>query len=367
MLRTETDNRNRVELAYDRLSDLVSGPDRSVGDRLAPIRTLARQCGTSVPTVQRAMERLEAEGRIERRHGSGVYVASPQRPLRLEQAVALCIEAGADVYGELTGLLSRDLHAAGRFATLVDTGHPGYSSLIRGVSHTDVSCLVIHGHLHFDFELLTDPLFRRKPIIGVLDWEPPAETPPVWQVVVDHAQGAAQMAAHLAALGHRDILFVGTYLQTWFLEQDIDRNNMATHAAAAWRATGGTWRSLASLSGTGVDGTLDEAALLAIMDAPNPPTAIWGLRDPEAVHAQRILRQHRPAIAERTAIVGWYDSVWAAAGSPPITSMNLNLRAIAEATVATIEALTDAPDGAPTCQRIPPILKIRPSSIPALP
>jgi LacI family transcriptional regulator len=198
--------------------------------------------------------------------------------------------------------------------------------------------------------------------VGVLDWEAPPKTPAVWQVVVDYAQGARQMAAHLAGLGHKRILFAGTATQTYFLDNAPERGNVASLIAAAWTATGGTWRKCSSKTLDGGEGFPDAAEVLAYFDAPDAPTAIWGLRDVEAVRLQRLLQTERPHLAASVAIVGWYDSIWSSAGDPPITSLNLNLSEIADRTVATIAALAADPHPSPCTHRIPPKLVIRQSS-----
>src|SRR5690554_1844772 len=49
-----------------------------VGDALPSERRLAEELGVSRPTLRAAIDRLVAEGRLERRHGSGTYVAEPR-------------------------------------------------------------------------------------------------------------------------------------------------------------------------------------------------------------------------------------------------------------------------------------------------
>jgi GntR family transcriptional regulator len=46
------------------------------GDQLPSVRQLAHELAVNQNTVLRVYERLEAEGVIERRHGSGTYVAN---------------------------------------------------------------------------------------------------------------------------------------------------------------------------------------------------------------------------------------------------------------------------------------------------
>lgn len=46
------------------------------GDRLPPERVLAEQLGVAVGTLRKALDELQAKGVLERRHGSGNYIAA---------------------------------------------------------------------------------------------------------------------------------------------------------------------------------------------------------------------------------------------------------------------------------------------------
>jgi GntR family transcriptional regulator len=59
---------------------------RSSGDRLPPERALAERLGVARMTVRRAMNGLVAEGRLERRQGSGTFVRRPVVSTRLQLA-----------------------------------------------------------------------------------------------------------------------------------------------------------------------------------------------------------------------------------------------------------------------------------------
>lgn len=52
--------------------------DLDVGDALPSERRLAEELGVSRPTLRQAIDGLVAEGLLDRRHGSGTYVARPR-------------------------------------------------------------------------------------------------------------------------------------------------------------------------------------------------------------------------------------------------------------------------------------------------
>jgi GntR family transcriptional regulator len=60
----------------DEILDLVE--ELAVGDALPPERVLAPRFGVSRMTLRRAVEELVREGRLERRHGAGTFVAEPK-------------------------------------------------------------------------------------------------------------------------------------------------------------------------------------------------------------------------------------------------------------------------------------------------
>lgn len=60
----------------DEILDLVEA--LAVGDALPPERVLAPRFGVSRMTLRRAVEELVREGRLERRHGAGTFVAEPK-------------------------------------------------------------------------------------------------------------------------------------------------------------------------------------------------------------------------------------------------------------------------------------------------
>jgi len=65
----------------DALMVFIQETDLGPGDRLPAERALAQRFGASRHTLRSALRRLEADGSIQIRAGSGCYVASPESPL----------------------------------------------------------------------------------------------------------------------------------------------------------------------------------------------------------------------------------------------------------------------------------------------
>jgi DNA-binding FadR family transcriptional regulator len=69
--------------------------ERLPGSQLPPVRELATRTGVATPTLQRAIDRLEAGGLVQARRGSGVTVCDPRRSGDLS-LLPLWFEALAD-------------------------------------------------------------------------------------------------------------------------------------------------------------------------------------------------------------------------------------------------------------------------------
>lgn len=81
------------------LDRIVSG-ELPVGARLPTEKEIARQFGTSRATVQNAMSPLVEEGRIEKRVGSGTFVAKPGGSATIGLVGARSFEDDAHIRGE---------------------------------------------------------------------------------------------------------------------------------------------------------------------------------------------------------------------------------------------------------------------------
>lgn len=77
--------RSLTQEAFDQLVAYVEEGPLRPGDALPSQQELADQLGVSRPVLREAMQRLEAAGLVEIRHGSGSYVAQPPAESLLER------------------------------------------------------------------------------------------------------------------------------------------------------------------------------------------------------------------------------------------------------------------------------------------
>lgn len=77
--------RTLTQEAFDQLVSFLEEGTLRPGDSLPSQQDLADQLGVSRPVLREAMQRLEAAGLVEIRHGSGSYVAHPPAESQLSQ------------------------------------------------------------------------------------------------------------------------------------------------------------------------------------------------------------------------------------------------------------------------------------------
>lgn len=67
--------------------DMVAGESLRPGDRLPPERDLAALLGVGRPSLREALRSLKSQGRVDIRHGAGVFVADPETTRALRTAL----------------------------------------------------------------------------------------------------------------------------------------------------------------------------------------------------------------------------------------------------------------------------------------
>lgn len=75
------------DLIARRILELIAADRLRPGNRLPPERELAAKLGTSRPSLREALRSLKAQGVIDIRHGSGVFVAEPAVTRSLREAL----------------------------------------------------------------------------------------------------------------------------------------------------------------------------------------------------------------------------------------------------------------------------------------
>lgn len=290
------------------------------GTQVPTIRDFSAQLGISFRTVQQALAGLQAKGYVSMRQGAGTFVTSAKPGLTLTDAVVLCMETRAHVFGELAGLLTRRLQGQGRMPSVVDISQTGWDDVLVQAARSEAQVFVVYGGPHFAYGVLHQPIFERKRLIGVLDWFDDGLAGRMPLALVDHRLGGVQVAQHLAAAGHERILLAGS------------DNTLATpcrQAAGFREAWKGALATVVIRYGRDDTAELDVRAAVALFQGPNAPTAVFGMRDYDVICLQRALAGQGIDLAAVSELVGYGNTPWSHGGTRGFSTVDWNLETIA--------------------------------------
>lgn len=145
---TEGKHETLVDKLVRALSRAVFRGEYAAGDKLPPLRKMARQHDVTVPTTQRAVARLEEMGLVSVRQGSGVRVQNPRTHVG-PSALPYWIDAVLDRPDEARVLLSDFLELRAMLATdaLLRLRRGGSPDTVVGVEDAvdEVASLVAEG------------------------------------------------------------------------------------------------------------------------------------------------------------------------------------------------------------------------------
>ena len=179
------------------------------------------------------------------------------------------------------------------------------------------------------------------------------------RVRMDDRAAARELTEHLLAFGHRDIAFI---------------KGNPTHSAASLRWLG--FQDAMKAAGIEIstrrvlqgDFTfrMGLAAAETILDAPDPPTAIFASNDEMALAVQVVAMRHAIAVPRQLSIVGFDDAEFSRLAWPEITTVRQpNVEMAAAAVGMLVGPGQTEGDAEPGCIELPHALVERPSSGPA--
>jgi DNA-binding LacI/PurR family transcriptional regulator len=206
----------KFRLLAERLRDQLTDGRWPVGARLPTEPQLAAEHAVGVNTVRRAVGLLVAEGIVERRQGSGTYVAHrPSSRVAGRRLVGVLVPSTSYYYPRVIEGIERTLTSAGIGFILASSDYrpDRERSQLRSLLDSGPAGLVLVPNLHLmdDAQGYVDSL-RELPVPYVLvERRPPAPAPddPTSYVVTNHAGGVHAAVRHLVGLGHTRIGYLG--------------------------------------------------------------------------------------------------------------------------------------------------------------
>lgn len=346
------------------LIERITSGELEVGGELPSVRALARRYGSSIAPVYQAFQALEKEGYIHKKHGSGTYVADTTRAFELGRSVGLGLNLADHLWARLDRMLADRLLMRRLLPIVFSPRGPHGEEELMSLARSDVPAFVLRGHSGALPQLNT-PVFEDKVVVKVVSSRG-EELPHQCRVVSDSATGGRLVAHHLHERGHRRALLVGPrfpLLNPVRLEE-LDRPDFGHHMedrdlafVREWEQLGGTWTTLAFQGWNGSLPAIDPQDLLGELDnAAEPATAVFGVMDVAAHECQRIVRNHRPELLESVDFVGYMNTPWSESGSPPFTSVSLELETIAERTSRVLSEALEGQNPGGTVEVVQPRL-----------
>jgi LacI family transcriptional regulator, galactose operon repressor len=319
-----------------RIALLIADGELSAGERLPPVRHLARQLEVNVNTVRSAYAGLEADGLVSTRHGVGTEVLATHLPRPVSPAV---------------GTLGTNA-----VAVLIAGLDPFYLALLRGIediaARQGTLVLIVDAR---DSPTLAETEIRRlaaRGINGIIavsvgglssDVRAGDGVPPI--VYVDQAErkghvllfdghrGGHLATSHLLEHGHKRVGIVTAPL-SWPNVKDVYDGYVQAFEDAAL----GFDLELVSEVGefTVEAGRLGLAHLL---DRPNPPTAVFAAGETLALGVLHEARSRHMQVPTNLAITGYTDSPTTALVEPPLTMVAVPAREIGIQAMETLSKL----------------------------
>ena len=327
-----------VEQLHRQFTWQIASGQWKPGDRLPPIRQLARQLSINMHTVRSAYLRLESDGLVQARRGAGTRVLDFD-PRNLMDSTSHNPSYTIGVI--LPGLSNPFYHALlqgveeeigrTRLLLFVCDAHDDPQEFIR--YFTQLSARNVDGIIAASFDMhqhLGPEPFPNLPLVTV-DWPGCAGS----AVNFDLVQAGCLAVHHLLEHGHKRIGLV-TFME--------DRANVMQMNA-------GYARALAE-AGIALDGSLiarvagfdmgcGEVGAQQLMALENPPTAIFSIADTLTLGVLKMLKSIGVRVPEGAALTSLNDISVAGLVNPGLTTVALPARQMGLAAMKMLQELME--------------------------
>lgn len=317
----QLDPRSHVGLAAQiraRVALLIADGALEPGDRLPPVRGLARQLGVNVNTVRSAYAKLEADGLVRTRHGVGTVVlaAHPEdlhstRPLGTNTVAVLIAGLNPFYFAVLRGI-EEVAAEQGMLVVVADThdSPPLAEATIRRLIARGVDGLIAVsiGGLARSGGRSAKRNGRLPPIVYV---DQPDRSGYV--LLFDGRQGGRVATRHLQEHGHERIGIVTAPL-SWPNVRDVYEGYAEAMADNRHPVSPAL---VSEVEGFSLDA--GRTGLSRLLDSPKPPSAVFAAGEAFALGVLQEAKSRGLHVPGDLALVGYTDSSTAALVEPPLT------------------------------------------------
>jgi len=291
---------------------------------VATIRDVAKHAGVSVATVSHVINETHYVSPELRQRVLDAIETLHYRPNRLAQALsrktipllALIVPDISNPYWSSVARAVQDVTDKHNYSVIVCSTDGRLKREVRFLRSLSgwLSGLVLHPY-HVTARHVNQYMGDSIPVVVLGDFLTAREHPTNWDYVGGDNQGGAQAAVeHLIGLGHQRIAFI----------QGPSDTPTGTRRLAGFR------RAL-ELAGLALDQALlipgdytreaGRAGMTTLLDAENPPTAVFCANDLIALGALETATQRGCRIPQDLSIVGFDDIDDAEHASPPLTTI----------------------------------------------
>ncbi len=300
------------------------------------IRQVAEAAGVSIATVSRVVnghadvsaETRQAVERVVREHG---YQAAGRRPGAAPATGLIGVTTPfvlPGYFAEILSGVSEALYEHDLRTMLCPTrhSHERETSLLERLvgGDADGAVLVLPEESPAELRALAEHGF---PFVVV---DPRTEVPDGIPVVcAAHSSGATQATRHLLSLGHRRIGVIAGP-RGWVATQERLRGHHAALAGSGVLPDD----SLVRYSNFRLDGGREQAA--ALLDLPDPPTAVFAFNDGMAVGVMREAAARGLKVPGDLSVVGFDDTLEATVTVPELTTVRQPLAELGRTAVSVL-------------------------------
>lgn len=234
------------------LKDLIRARELRVGAPLPSYGEMVAELGVSYVSVKRGVDDLVAEGVVRRENGRGSFVAAELRPLSRElDKIGVIFPASRESFfvASYVSAIMRGVarETAAKADTLIFSLRQGGLVNAAQLAAQNVGGVLLLGVENDDYLRA----FASWGVPGVVADYCPAADVPLDAVACDNAAAARTMAARLAALGHRRVMYASPdsrkrvadpldRQRTLFVRDSSDLRERREHSLRALREAGVT-------------------------------------------------------------------------------------------------------------------------------
>ena len=311
---------NNRSLVYQDIRKKISDDIFSSGSPLPSLRSLSSEYKTSVGTVRQALDQLRIERLVESRHGKGNYVAKAQIKIK---NVMLITALEGDVFQDLVNAFSINFNA-----------HPEYHLLLEKAPHCDrpdempllekkIQNLIQENNLDAiffdgaDFHE-TDCLSKYLDDVNIYCFYNGANLTKFMypHIISDWFHGGYIGIRHLYDIGCRKPLIITHRLDLYEPENIVN-----IFLAGCRQAAGDTGVKILEMHHQAEDDDYADE-FYKIMKANPNIDGIYAFGDFRMRSLYPVLRRQSLTVGKDIAALGYYDTPWAQAFEPALSSVN---------------------------------------------